>query len=98
MVSRTGKNIFDIWKSIGQVTPFAVRKWSWSNKNIYVIVQKVEPEGRYGKAYGYVTENGVVNDYFNYNAEWRRSQRIPNSGIFGWEYVEGVSLEVIKEK
>ena len=48
-----GLNIFNIWESIGKKTPFAVRRTHWSNKNIYVIVDKVEPDGKgYGKTAG----------------------------------------------
>jgi len=93
---KSSDNIFSIWNRIGQITPFAVRKTTWSNNEIYVIVQRIEPNGNYGEAFGYVTENGVVNEYFDYNDVWRNTKKIPNAGIGRWEYVEGVSLEVRK--
>jgi hypothetical protein len=97
-MAKSARNIFGIWNEINQQVPFAVHKDSWSNKNIYVIVERVEPEGNYGKAFGYVTENGVINEYFNYDPRWRETRQIPNAGVGRWEYVEGVSLEIIGKK
>jgi hypothetical protein len=90
-------NVFDIWKSIDCKIPFAARRDHWSNKNIYVIIDKIEPNGNYGKAYGYVTENGIINNYFNHNRKWCTTREIPNSGVGGWEYVEGVNLVAVEE-
>lgn len=90
-----GLNIFNIWESIGKKTPFAVRRTHWSNKNIYVIVDKVEPDGKgYGKAYGTPTENGGFCSYWQTDKKWRENRLIPNSGVYGWEYVEGVLLDI----
>lgn len=36
---KIGLNIFNIWEEIGKQMP-------WSNKGIYVIVDKVEPDGK----------------------------------------------------
>ncbi|MTI47665.1 MAG: hypothetical protein FH761_07470 [Firmicutes bacterium] len=92
-----GRNIFNIWEEIGKKTPFAARRTHWSNKNIYVIVQKVVPDGKgYGVAYGYPTTNGVLNTYFSHNKKWCQNKEIPNPGVYGWEHTEGVNLNINK--
>lgn len=89
-----GLNIFNIWEDIGRKIPFAVRRTHWSNKDIYVIVYRVEPDGNgYGKAYGIPTENGGFCSYWQTDKKWKESGLIPNSGVYGWEHVEGVTLE-----
>ncbi|SCH67620.1 Uncharacterised protein [uncultured Clostridium sp.] len=88
-------NIFNIWESIGRKIPFAVRRTHWANKSIYVIVDRVEPDGKgYGKAYGIPTENGGFCSYWQTDKKWKESRLIPNNGVYGWEYVEGVTLEI----
>ena len=90
------KNIFQIWNDNGQKTPFAARRTHWSDQRIYVIINKVEPNGKgYGNAYGYPTTNGYLNTYFSHSPLWHSEKRIPNPGVYGWEYVEGVSLELL---
>ncbi|CZR99339.1 hypothetical protein CDFC105_72944 [Clostridioides difficile] len=90
-----GLNIFNIWEKIGKKTPFAVRRTHWSNKEIYVIVDKVESDGKgYGKAYGIPTENGGFCSYWQNDKKWKENRLIPNNGVYGWEYVEGVPLEI----
>lgn len=88
-------NIFNIWESIGKKVPFAVRRTHWANKNIYVIVDKVEPDGNgYGKVYGVPTEKGGFCSYWQNDKKWKETRLIPNNGVYGWEYVEGVPLEI----
>lgn len=90
-----GLNIFNIWDSIGRKVPFAVRRTHWANKGVYVIVDRVEPDGNgYGKAYGIPTENGGFCSYWQTDKKWKESRLIPNNGVYGWEYVEGVTLEI----
>ena len=90
-----GKNIFNIWNDIDQKTPFAARRTHWSNKDIYVIVEEVVPDGKgYGIAFGNPTTKGVLNDYFEYNKQWCLDKKIPNAGVYGWEYVVDVSLDL----
>lgn len=90
-----GLNIFNIWEDIGRKTPFAVRRTHWANRGIYVIIDRVEPDGNgYGKAYGTPTENGGSCSYWQTDKKWKESRLIPNSGVYGWEYVEGVKLEI----
>ena len=86
-------NIFDIWELNRNIVPFAVRKRTWSNHDIYVIVEKVVPnEKGYGVAFGYPTTNGVLNKYFDYDKKWITSKQIPNAGCFCWEQVSNVSI------
>lgn len=90
-----GKNIFNIWEEIGKKVPFAVRRTHWSNKNIYVIVDIVERDGKgYGKAYGTPTNNGKFCSYWQNDKKWKENKLIPNSGVYGWEYVENVPLKI----
>ncbi|MGX9757513.1 MULTISPECIES: hypothetical protein [unclassified Clostridioides] len=97
-VDKMGLNIFNIWESIGKKTPFAVKRTNWSNKNIYAIVDKVEPDGNgYGKAYGTPTENGEFCSYWQTDKKWRESRLIPNSGVYSWEYIKDVPLEIKRE-
>lgn len=90
-----GLNIFNIWENIGRKVPFAVRRTHWANKGIYVIVDKVESDGNgYGKAYGTPTENGGFCSYWQTDKKWKETKLIPNNGVYGWEYVEGVVLDI----
>lgn len=53
-------NIFNIYYSIGKRTPFQVKRWPvrygeesrYSHKGRSFMVERVEPRGKYGKAYG----------------------------------------------
>ena len=86
-------NIFQIWRKNNEKVPFAVRKRSWSNPEIYAIVVKVVPDNNgYGKAYGYPTTNGVLNEYFEYDKGWRRDKRIPVAGCYVWEAVDNMEI------
>ena len=86
-------NIFEIWRKNKEKVPFAVRKTSWSDPSIYVIVVKVIPDNNgYGKAYGYPTTNGAPNEYFEYDNKWRKDKQIPVAGCYVWEEVENVEI------
>lgn len=89
-------NIFEIWRKNGEKVPFAVRKMSWSNPDIYAVVVEVVPDkNNYGKAYGYPTTKGTSNDFFEYDKGWRNNRQIPVAGCFVWEEVTNV---VVREE
>lgn len=75
-------NIFNIWESLGQKTPFVARRVTWSN--FLVIVDKVEPNGKgYGVAYGIL--------YDKRNKTFKSYEKIANAGTYSWVY-EGENI------
>jgi hypothetical protein len=77
------QNIFNIWDSINQQTPFAVRRSYWSPDS-YTVVTRVDSEKMpYGNAYGWFTKNG----------KREREELIKSSGVYQWSLVEGVPLK-----
>lgn len=75
-------NIFNIWESLGQKTPFVARRVTWSN--FLVIVDKVEPNGKgYGVAYGRL--------YDKRNKTFKSYEKIANAGTYSWVY-EGENI------
>lgn len=76
-------NIFQIWESLGQKTPFAVRKSSWA-KASYTVVTKIEiRQMPYGKAWGCFVKNGRKG----------REEEIRSPGVYEWSLVEGSTFE-----
>ena len=90
-------NIFEIWDSIGRITPFAVRRDNWGDQ-YYTVVDKVEcPQLPYGKAYGYPTVNGKFSTHYDYDKKWRDEKLIPSAGVYQWSLAEKVDLESYKD-
>ena len=86
-------NIFEIWKHNKKKVPFAVRKMSWSDPNVFAIITKVVPDDKgYGTAYGYPTTNGILNDYFEYDPDWKKHKHIPVSGCRVWQILEDIEI------
>lgn len=75
-------NVFQIWDSLGQKTPFAVRKSYWA-KESYTVITKIEIRKMpYGKAFGFFVKNG-----------WKgREEEVRSPGVYDWSLVEGVAL------
>lgn len=91
-------NIFQIWESIGKITPFAVRRDNWIEK-YYTIVEKVEiKEMPYGKAYGYTTINGKYSNHYQYSEDWVKDKTIPCAGCYQWTLVENPGLAKPKKE
>lgn len=87
-------NIFQIWDSLGRKTPFAVRRGNW-RPEFYAVVERVECEKMpYGKAFGYSVHNGIRNDHFSYDKNWRKERVIPNCGSYQWSLVENVDIKL----
>lgn len=91
------KNLFEIWKYIGKVTPFPARRQGWSDC-YHVIVEKVTvKKWPYGDAFGYPCEDGKPNDHFQYSEDWRESGLIPSAGTYQWELALDTNPENINE-
>lgn len=87
-------NIFQIWESLGNVTPFAVRRHNWGNE-FYTIVERVECEKMpYGKAFGFSVAQGRYSDHYDYDKKWRESGLIPSAGSYQWTLVSGADLTI----
>lgn len=67
-------NIFNIYYNIGRIVPFQVKRadrgFQALHQNLYkpsgrtFMVEKVEPKGKYGKAYGYCLQDNVRSDEY----------------------------------
>lgn len=79
-------NVFQAFE-IAKNTPFAVSRRNWSDSDFAVII-KVEPIGKYGKAFGYPVRDMVPNDHFMYSTEWRKNLEIPNAGSYQWRIIQ----------
>lgn len=104
-------NIFNIYYNIGKRTPFLVKRCELGlarssseerridpNKDRTFLVEKVEPRGKYGKAYGKCFLNGVPDD--SYREECYpdiKDEEIPCAGCGEWVLIDipGVSLEEV---
>lgn len=70
-------NIFNIYYNIGRIVPFQVKRadrgFQALHQNLYkpsgrtFMVEKVEPKGKYGKAYGYCLQDNVRSDEYMKN-------------------------------
>ena len=90
------KNIFQIWKELGEKVPFGVRRDNWSNE-YYTIVERVEIyHYPYGKAYGYPTIKGEYSNHYDYNTEWVNNKVIPCGGCYQWTFVPDAKLPQIE--
>lgn len=82
------KNLIQLWQENGEKVPFKARRDNWKGHN-YVVVEKVEVGNYpYGKAYGYPVENGIRNNHFSYDRNWREKGIIPNNGSYQWHLVK----------
>lgn len=105
-------NIFKIYYNIGKRLPFQVKRCdrgkysqNWetrtSKEGRTFMVEKIEPKGKYGKAYGYALVDDVPNDEYLkcYYPEYKAGEivEIPCGGCGGWVLVDvpGVSMNEI---
>lgn len=87
-------NIFQIWESLGRITPFAVRRDNWRSE-FYTIVERIECEKMpYGKAFGFSVAQGQYSDHYDYDKKWRESGSIPSAGSYQWTLVTGADLTI----
>lgn len=108
-------NIFNIYYNIGKRLPFQVKRCdrgyysqNWETRTSTdgrtFIVEKIEPRGKYGKAYGYALVDNIPNDEYLkiYYPEYKVGEivEIPCCGCGGWVLVDvpGVDMETIFPK
>ena len=104
-------NIFNIYYNIGRIVPFQVKRadrgFQALPENLYkptgrtFMGEKVEPKGKYGKAYGYCLVDNVRSDEYLkiYNPDYKIEDiaEIPCAGCGAWVLVDvpGHSLDEI---
>jgi hypothetical protein len=87
------QNIFQIWRELGEIAPFAVRRDNWSHQ-YYTVVENVEIKNwPYGIARGYATRNGYPSNHYDYDKKWRANREIPCAGCYQWTHVPDATLK-----
>lgn len=81
----SNRNIFQIYQDV-QKLPFAASRRTWEDRHL-IIVMKVEPKGKYGKAYGFGVQDGEPNDHLAYSS-WRKDMELPNVGSYQWRLIQ----------
>ena len=93
-------NIFNIYYNIGKRTPFQVKrsrsldkKFRYSKKGKTFMVERVEPRGQYGKAFGYCLIDDIRNDEYMKEVQEKKkeNQAIVNKIV---EILKGNNLTV----
>ena len=88
-------NIFNIYYNIGKRTPFQVKrsrsldkKFRYSKKGKTFMVERVEPRGQYGKAFGYCLIDDIRNDEYMKEVYPDNNGEIPCAGCGEWVLVD----------
>jgi hypothetical protein len=87
---RDYRNIMQIWKSIGQECPFAVRRAHWSDRTYAVVDEVIIGKWPYGFAYGHTYVQGV-RQAPRFASKMRSSTGAPEiscAGCYQWYLVE----------
>ena len=82
-------NIFDLWREIGKVTSFIVKRNAW--QHLSYKVTRVCPKRQYGDAYGYRMQDGVLE-------EGAQEELIDCSGCGNWQLIENLSENLSEAK
>lgn len=85
----TSDNIFDLWREIGKVTPFIVKRNAWGHLSYKVT--RVCPKGKYGDAYGYRMQDGILE-------EGAQEELIECSGCGNWQLIENLNENLSEAK
>lgn len=99
-------NVFQIYYNIGRRLPFIVKRCKqgfacsssiermYSKRDRCFLVEKIEPKGKYGKAYGKVFVDGVPNNEYSADIE---DNEIPCAGCGDWVLVDvpGVDMKEV---
>lgn len=85
----TSDNIFDLWREIGKVTPFIVKRNAW--QHLSYKVTRVCPKRQYGDAYGYRMQDGILE-------EGAQEEFIECSGCGNWQLIENLSKNLSEAK
>ena len=82
-------NIFDLWRDLGKVTPFIVKRNSWGHLSYKVT--RVCPKRQYGDVYGYRMQDGVLE-------EGAQEELIECSGCGNWQLIENLNENLSEAK
>ena len=85
----TSDNIFDLWREIGKVTPFIVKRNAW--QHLSYKVTRICPKRQYGDAYGYRMQDGVLE-------EGAQEELIDCSGCGNWQLIENLNNNLSEAK
>ena len=85
----TSDNIFALWREIGKVTPFIVKRNAW--QHLSYKVTRVCPKRQYGDAYGYRMKDGVLE-------EGAQEELIDCSGCGNWQLIENLNDNLSEAK
>ena len=85
----TSDNIFDLWREIGKVTPFIVKRNAW--QHLSYKVTRICPKRQYGDAYGYRMQDGVLE-------EGAQEELIECSGCGNWQLIENLNNNLSEAK
>lgn len=85
----TSDNIFDLWREIGKVTPFIVKRNAWGHLSYKVT--RVCPKGKYGDAYGYRMQDGILE-------EGVQEELIECCGCGNWQLIENLNENLSEAK
>lgn len=85
----TSDNIFDLWREIGKVIPFIVKRNAWGHLSYKVT--RVCPKGKYGDAYGYRMQDGILE-------EGAQEELIECSGCGNWQLIENLNENLSEAK
>lgn len=85
----TSNNIFDLWREIGKVTPFIVKRNAW--QHLSYKVTRICPKRQYGDAYGYRMQDGVLE-------EGAQEELIECSGCGNWQLIENLNNNLSEAK
>ncbi len=97
-------NIFNIYYNIGRRVPFQVKRtrtvnvdFRYNKEGRTFMVERVEPRGKYGKAYGYCLIDNVRNDEYMKEAYPDNKGEIPCAGCGEWALVDvpGANMDEI---
>ena len=97
-------NIFNIYYNIGRRVPFQVKRtrtmnvdFRYNKEGRTFMVERVEPRGQYGKAYGYCLVDNVRNDEYMKESYPDNNGEIPCAGCGGWTLIDvpGASMNEI---
>lgn len=97
-------NIFNIYYNIGRRVPFQVKRsrsmdteFRHSTKGKTFMVERVEPRGKYGEAYGYCLIDNVRNDEYMHEVYPDNKGEIPCAGCGEWTLVDvpGVDMNEV---
>lgn len=97
-------NIFNIYYNIGKRIPFQVKRsrslnadYRCNTEGKTFMVERIEPKGQYGKAYGYCLIDNVRNDEYMKQVYPDNNGEIPCAGCGEWTLVDvpGVDMNEI---